>query len=451
MNENLITIKLVYSLFGATVLLAFVMSLFQLYFERKRIYFYSSLYWFSILFNSAINIIAAQNQSTPYVILAISTFAGELVLATVMTSIQDISVKIKSCLLVFVVFLLIYLVLTFLKVSDNISSFTLLIGATYPVFQAAYFGFKNKTRKLTSGQILFFGAAVIMSIHFLDYPFFKSHETYFALASAIAFFLVHVLASLMPMVVTEYDLYLKNKNLEIEIQKRIQELRKKDQQVLESEKLASIGRLSGILAHELNTPLSSISTATNNILKQYEDPTNSDDIIVKNSHLIKKVISQISQITTLLKTASGDQVGLSLTKINLPEILKELEEYLVQTAQVEKVKLDIQFEFNEPFIQANAGELIQVIKMAYSSVIFSLKNSSQPKVKIGMHTSQGYLKLVFEGTSEGQTAEITKESEVIHNLDLNFVVIKSIMEAHKGYQESEITNNKAIISLSFPV
>ncbi|MCB0415443.1 MAG: HAMP domain-containing histidine kinase [Bdellovibrionales bacterium] len=453
MNQDESAIKIVYSLFGATVIFSLVISLFQLYYDRKKIYVYSSLYWTAVLVSSLVNLFVATNESVFYFISGFAVFVAQIILGLVMSEVRDVTLNLKNCVVVFIVCLLSSVVLKLYGFPFEVYSSVLVMSAPFPVYSVIYLSLKHKYTKFTSAQTLFFLAAAVMSTHYLDYSIVKARQEYFAIASVVAFFLIHLIASLMPMVVNELGLYIKNQNLEVEIQNRLQEIRKKDQLVLESEKLASIGRLSGLLAHQINTPLSSIYLAASGIIKYCTNNQLEGSIIVKNSNIIQKVVHQISQITGLLRIAAGDQIGLKTAPLSLSEFLHNIGLKLKEQASSQDVGLQFNIHDEHCEILANKDELLQVINISLSTVLKFVQKTGDSKLEVKTRDEDGkFIKLIFQDLSDGRSvsAEDLSGEKEFEDVELSFVVIKSIMEAHKGFMESSLKSHPRYIALSFP-
>ena len=62
---------------------------------------------------------------------------------------------------------------------------------------------------------------LLLGLHYLDYPFFRLYPRLFLAGSLFAIALIHILAILIPMMVVEHDLAVRNASLEAEVRKAL--------------------------------------------------------------------------------------------------------------------------------------------------------------------------------------------------------------------------------------
>ena len=85
-----------------------------------------------------------------------------------------------------------------------------------------------------------------------------------------------------------------NHNLENKVQEKVQELVKKDKQILEQSKMASMGEMIGNIAHQWRQPLSVISTSATGILLQKEYGMLTDERLEKSCKAINNNAQYLS-------------------------------------------------------------------------------------------------------------------------------------------------------------
>ena len=96
------------------------------------------------------------------------------------------------------------------------------------------------------------------------------------------------------------------------------------QMLVHSSRLASLGEMSGGVAHEINNPLAIISGYSERLLEQLEDSLTVDSEMVKSN--INKIISaseRISKIVKGLKQFSRESERDPMTSVNFDEIMKD--------------------------------------------------------------------------------------------------------------------------------
>ncbi|MCZ7379966.1 MAG: ATP-binding protein [Candidatus Methanoperedens sp.] len=140
-----------------------------------------------------------------------------------------------------------------------------------------------------------------------------------------------------------------------------------EKQLLQADKLATIGQLAAGVAHEINNPLGNISLYTQMLLKKTENGNTKEKLTIINDETNRA--AQI--VKELLDFARQSEPKLTLIDIN-----KKIEKVLgIMTPQLKDIKVTTELE-PIPRICADSGQIQQVI-------INLLKNSIQSITKEG--------------------------------------------------------------------
>lgn len=441
-------IKIIYGFFAATVLLALATACYQYFHDRNRIYLLSILYWFSILASSAVNAIVENVESYYYIISVFATYCSQTVLAYVICETRGVKYSPKYLNYFFIAGYIIAEFFRFMNLPFELYITLAIFVSVAPVFYSLWLIFTQKNNKFTSAQKLFYFFCLILALHYLDYAFFKSHSHLFAYASAIAFLILHVLSTLMPMVVNEYALYVKNKNLEHEVEQRVVEIRSKDLQLWESNKLEVLGRFSGLLAHELNTPLCAVSLASTSIKKSLLDEVVDKTKILDKVDKIKKILDQIIQITTTLRSASGDLKKENLYKLNLNQFFMDEANFIDSFCAQSDIEYRFQTKSSNISILGNKNELSQVLRtLILNSMKFTDTSSAKPWIQIDLEKEDKYCFLKY---SDSRPKNQSMNSNMLNN-DLDLIVIKSIIENHQAKMDFDFNSPNQKVIFKFPL
>ena len=142
-------------------------------------------------------------------------------------------------------------------------------------------------------------------------------------------------------------------------EKRIQEL-----QIMQAEKLSSIGLLASGVAHEINNPLSSVAGYAEALLRRFkneqslaEDPRLEDfqkylDVIVRESYRCKGIIDSLLSFS---RKSDG-----SVSNVNINDILTEVLELVRFKSCFEKIEVRTDFQQDLPDVIGDPTGLRQV-------------------------------------------------------------------------------------------
>jgi len=137
-----------------------------------------------------------------------------------------------------------------------------------------------------------------------------------------------------------------SQQLEYKVQKKSEELSEIQNELIHVERIASLGKLSSSVAHEINNPLSGILTYTKLILKQLQktdlDPGIKNPMI-KHLQVIKGETQRCGEIVKgLLEFSRTDQKD--FVPIPLHKIVKEA--YMLMAHQMDMANINFQVKYN---------------------------------------------------------------------------------------------------------
>ena len=171
--------------------------------------------------------------------------------------------------------------------------------------------------------------------------------------------ILEAISSQLSNAITRAELYQKNIQTVKELQNTLKELKETQIQLINSEKMASLGQLVAGVAHEINTPVASIKS--NNaiaakLLGAIED-TELKEMLTELNNIDKEAVSRISNIVTSLKKF----VRLDEAELQEADINKELDLTLELIRHETKNRIKIIKNYDEiPVIKCFPNMLNQV-------------------------------------------------------------------------------------------
>ncbi len=228
--------------------------------------------------------------------------------------------------------------------------------------------------------------------------------------------------------------------LEEKVKQKTRELQEVQGQVLHMEKMASLGKLSSMIAHELNNPLSGILTYAKLIRKRLThrqlDETSLAEI-VDDITLISDEAKRCGDIVRNLLYFARTQTG-QLTPIDVHEIINKVIRLLKH--QIDLQQISVQMEVPDDGIQlvCDTGQIQQALVALTMNAVEAMPDGGQ--LTMGAEARNERVILRVRDTGSGIPAEemqrifepfyTTKESG--HGTGLGLSIVYGIVRNHKG-------------------
>lgn len=146
------------------------------------------------------------------------------------------------------------------------------------------------------------------------------------------------------------------KALEEEIQKKTAEIMKAHEQLINAEKLASLGRMAAGVAHELNSPLTGIVTFAHLMLKRLPPENKQDredlEVIIEQANRCSKIIKGLLGFS---RKATAERV-----EVNINTLLDSTISMVRNQAKFHNIKFVLHFDDSLPLIHVDPNQMQQV-------------------------------------------------------------------------------------------
>lgn len=147
-----------------------------------------------------------------------------------------------------------------------------------------------------------------------------------------------------------------NEELEKKVEERTQQLQDTQAQLVQAEKLATIGTLAGGVAHEINNPLTAV-LANAQILKMSANPEDMECL-----SLIEEGAKRCQVIIQKLMKYARKPMGPEISgKVDINKVVENTVTFLNYQLQQENVRLEVEKTTGLPLVEGNSNELEQVI------------------------------------------------------------------------------------------
>jgi len=235
------------------------------------------------------------------------------------------------------------------------------------------------------------------------------------------------------------DLREKNLTLErqvSEIKEKTEQLREKDLQLIEMDRIAGIGTLAAGIAHEINNPLgflkSTLGTLHKNVnkmrdaLRYWEDKPATDPLVqgylahIASAGLERVIdamdekfdragrgLTRIMDIVNSLKRFSGIDME-PLTKIDINKNIAELLKFVVK--QKEK-QIEIVTQFQElPLIECAPYEINQCLLQLLKNALDALDNDGTITITTESHCKDSLIVIRIVDSGHGMSPEVLRQA-----------------------------------------
>lgn len=246
-----------------------------------------------------------------------------------------------------------------------------------------------------------------------------------------------------------------SQQLEYKVQKKSEELGSAQNELMHVERLASLGKLSSSVAHEINNPLSGILIYTKLLYKQLSNPDLDDskrNSMLKHLKMIENETKRCGDIVKgLLDFSRKDQDDFEPK--HLHDILKETTEIMTHPIKIANIAFSTDFSAREDLIYCSPNQ----IKQACIAILVNASEAVLDNGEILLKTSnpdEDTIKVEFTdnglGISEEDLPHIfepffsTKQDA--SGIGLGLAIVHGIVQSHNGKIQvrSEIGNGTTI-------
>ncbi len=225
------------------------------------------------------------------------------------------------------------------------------------------------------------------------------------------------------------------KTLEKKVEERTKELREMQAHLIQSEKLASLGKLAAGIAHEINNPLGGILIYSNLLLED----TDKNSLHYENLRKIVKETSRCKDIVkSLLEFARPKEPETSMIGVN--EILDSSLAIMEKQALFQNITIKKTYESGMPKIFADSAQLQQVFMNIILNAAEAMAGNGTLTLRTSLNPDGRYIDVEFSDTGHGISEEDKKRlfepfystKEVGKGTGLGLAISYSIIQQHKG-------------------
>jgi len=260
----------------------------------------------------------------------------------------------------------------------------------------------------------------------------------------------------------------------IALEKSIENLKNTQEQLIQTEKMASLGRLVAGVAHEINTPVgiaitasSHLEDATKDFSKLYDSNNISKQILVNHmettltsSQLILSNLKRAADLIQGFKEVAVDQSNDEIREFELKHYFNEILASLHPQIKQSKCQIELNCP-DELSIRTSPGAIAQIItNLVINAIIHAFENDQHGVITINIEKHNEHINLLFKDSGCGISSEnltnifepffTTKRGEGGSGLGMH-IVYNLVNQSLNGSIECTSTLGKGTsFSISFP-
>lgn len=175
------------------------------------------------------------------------------------------------------------------------------------------------------------------------------------------------------------SLKIMNENLENLVNERTQQLEAQRASVIQAAKMASLGEMSAGIAHEINSPLTTIQLLAEQLMSMAHDGDLNSERVAKFAGTIETTAVRIGKIIQSLRTFSRDVQKDPFLKTNLRGIIAETLTFCEQRFNLTEVKIEISEIPEDLEVECRSVQIQQVILNLLNNAYDALSNHKNDK------------------------------------------------------------------------
>ena len=193
-------------------------------------------------------------------------------------------------------------------------------------------------------------------------------------------------------------------SLERKVEDRTRRVQQVERQLMQSEKLAAIGFLAAGVAHEINNPISIITTRLELISKALDK--GKVDVVKKDLEVLRSHATRIGKIAASLLTFSRESSS-ELEDVDINEAVRRVMGLVGIPIRKKGIELDISLAPHLPPVRASYSGMEQVIY----NIAYNAHQATAPGGRISIKTfavDDGHVGLTISDTGEGIPKDVIK-------------------------------------------
>lgn len=225
------------------------------------------------------------------------------------------------------------------------------------------------------------------------------------------------------------------------VRRREQELREKQEQLVQAGKLATLGELTTGVAHELNNPLNNIGLFVGNAIDLIElgIATSEPERVLQELHSTMQQVRKATEIISHLRTF-GRAAPVNYELVHIEQVVRRSLSLMHEQLRLRQIEVHLHFPAEEVLVMGNAIQLEQVFINLLTNARDALASVQRKLITITCTLQGSMVEMRFADTGPGVPLEFEQRifdpffttKEVGAGTGLGLSITYGIIKDHQG-------------------
>ncbi len=230
------------------------------------------------------------------------------------------------------------------------------------------------------------------------------------------------------------------RTLEVRIKQNTEELNRAHEQMLRAEKMASIGKLAAIVAHEINNPLAGIFTYAKLLKKRFARADGDEhaetlaelDLIESESRRCGDIIKNLLSFSRA--------TPMNYEPVHLAGVVDRCVRLVRHRLELSNIQLHLDLEPDLPAVRCDPAQIEQVLLALVMNAIDAMPRGGNLSLRSRRTADANEVQIEVQDDGMGMPAELISQAfepffttkERGHSLGLGLAISRIIIERHRG-------------------
>jgi two-component system, NtrC family, sensor kinase len=251
-----------------------------------------------------------------------------------------------------------------------------------------------------------------------------------------------------------------NRTLEDRVQQKTKELNRAHEQMLQAERMASIGKLAAVVAHEINNPLAGILTYAKLLKKRFASRSDSaQDDTISSLSLIESESRRCGEIVKNLMSFAR-ATPLTFEPSDLNAVIRRCIQLVQHQLTLANIESHLSLAADLPAVRCDPSQIEQVVLSLVMNAIDAMPRGGTLSIISCRALDSGDAQIQIQDDGVGISSDVlpnlfepfftTKERG--HGLGLGLAISRSIIERHLGRIEvSSEPGRGTVFTITLPI